>query len=60
MNTGSLARLDGTQAAMVGRSGFSGGALRLANSSVQVLKPAACAALSMSALGVCAGWNFLR
>ena len=40
------------QAAIVGRSGFSGGALRLANSSVQVLNPAATAALSTSSLGV--------
>ncbi len=45
---------------MVGRSGFSGGALRLANSSVQVLKPAACAALSMSALGVVARVELLE
>ena len=51
MKTGSLARLVGAQAAMVGRSGFSGGAFLLANSSVQVLKPAAWLALSMSALG---------
>ena len=41
VKTWSLTRVAGTQAAMVGRSGFSSGAFRAANSSVQVLKPAA-------------------
>jgi hypothetical protein len=42
----------GAHAAIVGRSGFSGGALRAAKSSVHALKPAAATSLSISAFGV--------
>jgi len=60
VNTGSLTRLTGIHAAMVGRSGFSDGCARVLNSSVQVLKPAACTALSSSSFGAYAGWNRRR
>ena len=60
MKTWSLTRVAGTQAPIVGRSGFSNGALRAAKSSVHVLKPAAWTSLSMSSFLAYAGWNFFR
>ena len=60
VKTWSLTRVTGTQAPIVGRSGFSKGAFFAANSSVHVLKPAAWTSLSMSSFFVYSGWNFFR
>jgi hypothetical protein len=60
VKTWSLIRVTGTQAPIVGRSGFSNGAFFAANSSVHVLKPDAWTSLSMSSFLVYSGWNFFR
>ena len=52
VNTGSLTRVTGIHAAIVGRSGFWYGVARVRNNSVQVLKLAACARRSTSSFGV--------